>query len=1661
MKKFKITKKFLKTTAIILSIAFFAITCALTSSSMFLQKKVMESYNSTIATVSNKAVLKDTTGSLKKELNDSGIKYTSLGNDIYIANYETTEDYSNAVFDTYADSSEIIANQDYVFRIAGNAQKVLYSPETMDVLPEGMSVRDYANSTGKKIVAVIDTGVNDYAIDSYDFTNSSTEDVNGHGTMVAAQIIESSDNNALIVSLKAMDDHGNGYVSTIIQALNKAMELQVDIINMSISAPDLGGTEIFKEVVQKVIDSGITIVAAAGNNSGSSINYIPSNIEGVISVGAMYQGENGEYYRRTSSNFNVDYYAEAGTTSVASAIIAGKLANNNDLSEEITEETITTIKGSPADVAKDEEKLPIMQLLGEETFTYSDQSVEQIVSYGITISNSVLSEIYSIKNGTSFISVSQEVDQYIPDYIAKIYDAKTSFYHYVFDNEETAFNSLAVIDSIDSIPMPYITYIPALFSTATTVASGEVGVLTQHASGSTTQGWGDGKSYNGTSHLKTYQIRINATGGNGSVSWSVDDIFYYDGSYTVAGARAFDKSYPLTVKVGSSVKYNQNVKVQSYFAKWTPLASDSFSAVGSTTVTATLDTSSNDSFSDAQAKDEKYCDSQCMWYWFNASSISASVTVDAGGYTLTVNPNGGKYNGTTGNSTFKGYNGMTKDLGSASHDAYTVKFDGRNGSTPSPLTSTPSANGWKVTSGSGSVSGNTYTFGAGNGTVSAQYKNNSITLPSSSRTGYTFAGWYTAASGGSSAGSSGAAYTVGSSTTLYAHWNANTYTINYNGNGNTGGSTASSSHTYDQKKALNANGFTRTGYTFAGWTTNADGSGDSYSNGQQVENLATGGTVTLYAKWTANTYTISYNGNDHTGGSTASSSHTYDTAKALTANGFTRTGYSFAGWNTNANGSGTSYADKASVKNLSSTNGATVTLYAQWTPHTYKVNFDSNGGYDVRNNKSRKISSTVATYESNYETQQGRFSQETWTYDDKTSANNSIKNKVQSGSFFWPGHTFLGWATKADATSAEFSTTKNIDNAAYPGSNGGSTTLYAVWQANSITTKIYPTGVNGDGTWNAVSWVASDNSWSNNGNYNNGYTAGRGGVQTINGYWGDLIKLGPATPNDRTATISYNANTSDSVSGMRTSNTVEWVFNRWTKDSGNLGILEKNNANSRTKAQIQAGGQIESQGSFSYYVVQSSNNDSVSANYYFTTVQLPILSRNGYTFLGWYYDADCTQKAGNGGQRYRAFKTETLYARWQKNTYEYADNGSVFMQDDDSTDKNVYLRKVDADTFEPLKSVTVGGETYGFEICVYQNNASGPLVARLNTAEGLYNGSGTKIQGTNGADSLGYYNITSLLTQGRTYLVRETSAAPGYTYDEDQTFTYTGNERISITVEDSPIGISADVIEEEIAFKIDPYGRKVANATFELKDITNGKVMGNFTTNERGTFPVTYDEYGNVIDGLLKYVSPRHTYTLTETVAPEGYSTAPVITFTVPRDGRVNQIKITEAVKTTTLQIKKTNSDDVGLANAKFQLFMKDKDGNLIKCYMDSTTKAWVADETVANATPMIATTGDDGIATFSNIPIRASFTGIEPDYTKSYYLKEIEAPQGYNLLPEIFEIRIPDNGATSYLYTVKDESIVLTLEAGGSGVTPTVFTGGLLMMFAIALAYFRKLKQD
>ena len=179
----------------------------------------------------------------------------------------------------------------------------------------------------------------------------------------------------------------------------------------------------------------------------------------------------------------------------------------------------------------------------------------------------------------------------------------------------------------------------------------------------------------------------------------------------------------------------------------------------------------------------------------------------------------------------------------------------------------------------------------------------------------------------------GKTYTVNSTdgdVTLAAELTYNTYTVTFDGNGNTDGSMSDMNFTYDVEQNLTANAFTRTGYAFAGWATSADGD-VVYTDQQSVSNLTDTdeGTVTLYAKWTANTYIVTFNGNGNTDGSMSDMKFTYDEPRNLTANAFTRTGYAFAGWATSADGD-VVYTDQQSVSNLTGTDGGTVTLYAKW-----------------------------------------------------------------------------------------------------------------------------------------------------------------------------------------------------------------------------------------------------------------------------------------------------------------------------------------------------------------------------------------------------------------------------------------------------------------------------------------------------------------------------------------------------------------------------------------------------------------------------------------------------------------------------------------------------------------------------------------------------------
>jgi uncharacterized repeat protein (TIGR02543 family) len=131
---------------------------------------------------------------------------------------------------------------------------------------------------------------------------------------------------------------------------------------------------------------------------------------------------------------------------------------------------------------------------------------------------------------------------------------------------------------------------------------------------------------------------------------------------------------------------------------------------------------------------------------------------------------------------------------------------------------------------------------------------------------------------------------------------------------------------YDGTQKITLKDPEKIGYTFKGWYSRSD-----YSVSLSVIKEGTTGDITLYAKWTPNTYKILFKGNGSTKGTMAKLSCKFGQTYTLTANKFKRTGYTFTGWNTKANGKGTSYHNKASIKNLTAISGNKIVLYAQWT----------------------------------------------------------------------------------------------------------------------------------------------------------------------------------------------------------------------------------------------------------------------------------------------------------------------------------------------------------------------------------------------------------------------------------------------------------------------------------------------------------------------------------------------------------------------------------------------------------------------------------------------------------------------------------------------------------------------------------------------------------
>lgn len=230
---------------------------------------------------------------------------------------------------------------------------------------------------------------------------------------------------------------------------------------------------------------------------------------------------------------------------------------------------------------------------------------------------------------------------------------------------------------------------------------------------------------------------------------------------------------------------------------------------------------------------ETYWSNNETWYKMEASSGGKTVVLHDGTY-----GSNGSSGTLTGTYSISGNGAATKTVTVTFKNIHPDKASTYATKNVSLSVSVPAWTSYTVK----------YNANGGSGAPSSQtkWKDQTLTLSTAkpTRTGYTFQGWATSASG-SVAYAAGANYTANAGVTLYAVWKANTYTVSYNANGGTG-APGNQTKTYGTALTLSSTKPTRTNYNFLGWATSASATAATYAaGGSYTANAA----VTLYAVW--------------------------------------------------------------------------------------------------------------------------------------------------------------------------------------------------------------------------------------------------------------------------------------------------------------------------------------------------------------------------------------------------------------------------------------------------------------------------------------------------------------------------------------------------------------------------------------------------------------------------------------------------------------------------------------------------------------------------------------------------------------------------------------------------------------------------------------------
>jgi uncharacterized repeat protein (TIGR02543 family) len=490
----------------------------------------------------------------------------------------------------------------------------------------------------------------------------------------------------------------------------------------------------------------------------------------------------------------------------------------------------------------------------------------------------------------------------------------------------------------------------------------------------------------------TYPLTYDANGGSGNVPVDANSPYLASATVTVLGNVGTPNPLTKTGHIfsgwntqsdGSGTTYqaaatfSMPASAQTLYAEWLPISTITFNTHGgnlidpitqeeNTTVTAPPDpTKAGFTFLGwvpavpaTMPVDDVTCEAQ--WeeikyqVTYDANGGTGNVPVDASspysvGATATILGNVGTPSLEKQYHTFSGWNTMANGSGIPYLAGATITMTANNVVlyaiwTVDTYTVTYNANG-----GTGTVpvdNNSPYVVGA---TVTVL---GNVGLPVLTKLNHTFGGWNTMANG------SGTSYQLGNSfsmpdnnVTLYAIWTADTYTLTYDANGGSGNVPVDANSPYVVGGTVTVTGnvgspaLTKQYYTFGGWNTMANGSGTTYQLGNSFS--MPDNNVILYAIWTADTYTVTYDANTGTGNVPVDANSPYVVGASVTVLGnvgtpipLSKTDYTFGGWNTLANGSGTTYQAAGTIT-MTANN---VVLYAIWNPNSNPVTYDANGG---------------------------------------------------------------------------------------------------------------------------------------------------------------------------------------------------------------------------------------------------------------------------------------------------------------------------------------------------------------------------------------------------------------------------------------------------------------------------------------------------------------------------------------------------------------------------------------------------------------------------------------------------------------------------------------------------------------------------------------------